>query len=110
MAKHSPEPWKGTTIAPDVWLLADAEGSTVFTDKTVDADYPGSPEGTTFSVAATSRGNMERIVACVNACRGVPTEALNAVIAGVDKMEIYSVHDSNIADGFERLKQKQGDK
>lgn len=68
---HSPEPWK-----TDFWLdgpmrVVDAEGEDVCG---VIIEFGG------FSSPIYSKPeNMERIVACVNACEGIPTETLEHI-------------------------------
>lgn len=58
---HSPEPWKlGRCFDAD--CIADASGEDVY--------------GTDEEIA---RVDLERIVACVNACAGIPTDVLAAV-------------------------------
>lgn len=68
---HSPEPWVVEKL-PNSTIIADARGD-VIARVTVNDD-PVTPE-----VAAA---NAERIRACVNACRGIPTEALRALATG----------------------------
>lgn len=64
---HSPEPWKLETPPSDKWVqIVDANG------KVVDDDLcrPAKP---------LLMEDFERIVACVNACAGIPTEDLDWV-------------------------------
>jgi len=67
MPNHPPEPWKvdkedgGIQAADGTWVADSVVG-------TACSDDPG----------AMPDGAQDRIVACVNACRGLPTEALNA--------------------------------
>jgi len=56
MAKHSPEPWTPTANG-----IEDANGEIVLTDQ---------------SDSLLSEVNKERILACVNAAKGIPTETL----------------------------------
>lgn len=75
---HSPEPW-----SVDIWppnpnrpeptpsgYIVAANGNSVAWLDIADA------------VGREWMPNAERIVACVNACAGIPTEALNALITG----------------------------
>jgi hypothetical protein len=68
--EHSPEPWKIETVGPDrrvhVSAIYDAEQQYVLTPK---------PGDWTMRV-----GDARRIVACVNACRGLTTEELERII------------------------------
>jgi hypothetical protein len=61
---HSPEPWRLINRGHDFCVAADGTqiGGISADDGMIDLDDP----------------NWLRIVACVNACRGIPTEALNA--------------------------------
>ena len=65
--KHSPEPWKvaehGSSRRPAA--VISAKGHTV-------AEMPH------INGVALSAADAHRIAACVNACRGIPTEALEA--------------------------------
>ena len=69
MSEHSPEPWTGTAHNVDHVSLHDAEGRYI----TKSTHYKDSePFG------SVSFPDAQRIVACVNACKGIPTEALDA--------------------------------
>jgi hypothetical protein len=58
--KHNPEPWKDWTEDEDIWIdLVDGENN---------------------HVELISPRNRPRIIACINACAGIPTEDLEAVI------------------------------
>ena len=69
--KHTPEPWRAfnngqgvvgvSTDRSDVCWTRIEEGGWLDSDRTIDIDYE----------------NARRIVACVNACAGIPTELLN---------------------------------
>jgi len=65
---HTPGPWKverdGSVTAGQAYVIPSSE---------VLADFPQSP---------VSKGDAARIVACVNACEGVPTAELVAVAEG----------------------------
>lgn len=73
--KHTPEPWKYTDDPSDgcCWTH---HVETVARD-------PQMPDYAHGSVADISgEENARRIVACVNACAGIPTEALEAGVIG----------------------------
>lgn len=77
---HSPEPWKRTEQVhlgtQDTWnAIRDSNG-----DLVIDA-YGGMYDG---YYPDMSDANSARIVACVNACRGIETETL---IAKADAMQ-----------------------
>lgn len=64
---HSPEPWKLETPPSDKWVqIVDANG------KVVDDDLPRPAKPLLME-------DFERIVACVNACAGIPTEDLSKI-------------------------------
>ncbi len=58
MAEHSPEPWEVGDDAGEPWIMADGHRSVVH------------------SLGAVDEADARRIVACVNACARIPTEAL----------------------------------
>ena len=68
--KHSPEPWRlspaGKWYGPSVEAGPEGDGSRFVLN-----------EGCAFDV-----GDLRRIVACVNACAGIPTEALESGALG----------------------------
>jgi hypothetical protein len=65
---HSPEPWE-IPIDEEGWLCINCEGGTVL----------GLPHWIQNSMDATmlSLEDAKRIVACVNACKGIPTKVLD---------------------------------
>ncbi len=73
--EHTKEPWR-------VVDRGDTEG------RDIDADVPGWGEVTVaMNVGA---GNARRIVACVNACAGIPTNLLEAMRLGpADMLPMY---------------------
>lgn len=76
---HSPEPWRS-------WAPADGDCAKDDTGETYAAgDLSRSMYDTTGRIILSSCGNKadaRRIVACVNACAGIPTEALEAGALG----------------------------
>lgn len=69
MEKHTPTPWHVEHIEEDAITIGGAFG------------YDGDPKdwrvvADTGSVTDEDQANAERIVACANACAGIPTEAL----------------------------------
>lgn len=68
---HSPEPWE---VDPVTGGVVDTNGSIVC-DAIVGDSSPDDP-------GPMEDADIERIVACVNACRGIPTSALKAGVIG----------------------------
>ena len=72
---HSPEPWKVLEIPPDLdgfdgyYRIEDVDGRHVATVPTSTED--GNPVG-------PGKENADLLVACVNACKNVPTELLES--------------------------------
>lgn len=68
-------------------------------------------EGINFFNEDLNKGNIERIVACVNACQGITTEALKAGIVqeGLDAMKVvHLVAKPIISDSITELKTFMG--
>jgi hypothetical protein len=78
MAEHSPLPWKVAyeITGENAW---DANGSAYFAIK----DAKGEE---LFSIDRDEEELANRIVACVNACRGIPTNMLESVAKGEAEM------------------------
>ena len=60
---HSPEPWEAMNYGGGVRYIHDAKNEEINKDQYHDGEM--------------GIGNAERIVACVNACKGIPTKELN---------------------------------
>jgi len=84
MSKHSPEPW--TVYAPGGYPTSIYHGDRE-TLATIDEDHDCTQDLTA--------ANARRIVACVNACAGIPTELLEPI--GL------ATHDPESAMGSHRL-------
>lgn len=67
---HSPEPWKAAPYTGPVPAFR------MFSVTTDNGEFVCATGGEN---ADTAFGNLERIVACVNACRGIPTECLETI-------------------------------
>lgn len=82
MTDHSPEPWKIDTVNADrrvhVSGIYDAQQQCPLTP---------SPGDWTMSVE-----DARRITACVNACRGIPTEDLENMVRCGDRFRIIEKH------------------
>jgi hypothetical protein len=68
MSEHTPEPWDGKEIPLTAAGLARTGLGIVYTN------HP--------ATAAEAEANARRIVACVNACEGIPTEVLEQMPSG----------------------------
>jgi HNH endonuclease len=75
---HTPEPWVCRYIqkALDIMIVQQGRG----TDGNV-ARVQASGTGTIEQIHERNRANARRITACVNACIGIPTEALERIAA-----------------------------
>ncbi len=71
MSEYTSEPWRlrrGEREAPDDMIVMDEKGASI-------ADCtPGNP----YMTPAEAEANARRIAAAVNACKGIPIEALEA--------------------------------
>ncbi len=73
MAEHSPEPWEKSLTrdgSEDSWCVHRAEDRVIVAEVEIRPDNEDRAES-----------DARRIVACINACAGIPTEALES--AGV---------------------------
>lgn len=73
MPEHSPEPWRlerREASREEYTALVDDHGMTILHGCTI-----GKSED--IAVACWDQDDMDRIIACVNACRGIPTEVLS---------------------------------
>ncbi len=66
MSKHTPEPWH--TMAANEWVVMDSGNANVCSCFNIDSLAASNSEH--------ARANARRIVACVNACRGLSIENL----------------------------------
>jgi hypothetical protein len=84
---HSPEPWSN------------------------DADYIRDADGETVAEGFTELDDLERIVACVNACRGVGNEELRKIACWKDTIKDQSAAEAAclLSDLGWKLKDPQGE-
>jgi hypothetical protein len=75
MTNHAPTPWVVDRANVEGVDVVDGRGNLIFTN-----DFRGTPDeassGMVESIIGEGIANAYRIVACVNACEGIPTEAL----------------------------------
>lgn len=77
--QHTPEPWTLEEVGDKIKHLCPAkDGMSILT---VALEYKDGEDDPTYLGAVWSPHDARRIVAAVNACRGVPTEKLEAVAA-----------------------------
>lgn len=77
-AKHTPGPWKilpEEAGVPYIRIRGAVIGARWRIANVLFPDYEGAPD----SEFDETRENARRIVACLNACRGIPTEMLEKV-------------------------------
>ena len=70
MANHTPEPWKTDEL--EIFIFGN------------DGNLTATPFMCAGRPSETANANARRIVACVNACAGIPTEDLEKVNKPVD--------------------------
>ena len=78
IAKHTPGPWKvlpEEAGVPYIRIRGAAVGTRWRIANVLFPDYEGAPD----SEFDETRENARRIVACLNACRGIPTDQLEKV-------------------------------
>ncbi len=77
--EHTKEPWNIRELGDDCFITAAIEPGMAYGPEIMGDDYTG------YGGEARKRADARRIVACVNACAGIPTEhvercnAINAV-------------------------------
>lgn len=71
---HSPEPWH--TYSKDDAIIVDAAGNHIFCITSLSPDRKG---GHHYQPPPVNDPDIARLIACVNACAGIPTEELNWV-------------------------------
>lgn len=82
---HTPEPWFVEPFLPDNGL---PRGEILRAPRTLHEDGGVNSEVVVEYKGSPTLADAERIVACVNACRGIPTEALR-------RSEWLIVHESS---------------
>lgn len=99
MTKHTPEPW---CITPGDLIFVSKVGGRGYVAKMMPLNAPrdrkkGLPTGTSDEMCANAR----RIVACVNACRGLPTDELEqkglVAAVGTKLLEVEQQRDELLA-------------
>lgn len=71
--KHTPEPWG---VSPGDLIFVSKVGSRGYIAKMMTLDAPRDRKGLPKDISDEMCANARRIVACVNACRGLPTDEL----------------------------------
>lgn len=82
---HSATPWTIRQEGNDALVIVDANGN----DTTVIADIQHDPGFGIFGDPDGAHRDMRRIVACVNACAGISTEALESTGSVILSAESY---------------------
>lgn len=72
--QHTPEPWRVRTIGDDCFITAATEPGMAYGPEIMGDDYTG------YGDAERKKADARRIVACVNACAGISTENLEALV------------------------------
>ena len=80
MPEHSPEPWRDYEKCPDMFFTADGVEYSIRTVR--------SPLHEDTWMGQEMR-DVRRIVACVNACRHLPTEFLEEWADGLDAVGLF---------------------
>ena len=88
-AKWTPEPWH----IENLWHVLSEDGRLIAGCGGHDSNIPGD---NTFQDNQT---NARRIVACVNACAGIPTEALEAGVVGEMQRSLKRIADMKDGEG-----------
>lgn len=77
--KHTPEPWAYDPPMDDNQYAIEAErviGANGDPVIELEDDYPGYPESGEHLILKMSRANADRMLACVNGCKGINPEAV----------------------------------
>jgi len=93
---HSPEPWVADPIRDvrfGMYPIKSADGRGIVL---VEVDLPNDNAGEGWVPEAEGLANRERIIAAVNACRGLPTETLLEIASG------HAILDVRLSDAGER--------
>lgn len=94
MSEHTPEPWgtdnriSGPRCAPSVWWPKDVNFVAVTHDNTGEYSHVVCIVASTTEPSEVLERDARRIVACVNACRGIETETLEVVEIGKRPFDI----------------------
>ncbi len=73
MSKHTKEPW---CLPPGDLIFVSKVGGRGYVAKMMPLDAPRDRKGLPTAISDEMCANARRIVACVNACRGLPTDEL----------------------------------
>lgn len=98
MSKHTPEPWH---LPPGDLIFVSKVGGRGYVAKMMPLDAPRDRKGLPTDISDEMCANARRIVACVNACRGLPTDELEqkglVAAVGTQLLEADQLRDKLLA-------------